>query len=61
MMPRDGMVETAPTMLALDFYDGVIEGIGRNVIGYDEAYFTMLAWDDRTCACSQSCRWSTER
>ena len=46
MMPRDGMVETAPPMLALDFYDGVIEGIGRNVLGYDEAYFTMLAWDD---------------
>lgn len=40
------MVETAPTMLAFDFYDGVIEGIGRKILCYDEAYFTMLAWDD---------------
>ena len=45
-MTRDGMVETAPTMLAFDFHDGVIEGIGRNVPCYEEAYFTMLAWDD---------------
>lgn len=46
MMPREVMVETAPTMIAFDFYDGVIEGIGRNILCYDEAYFTMLAWDD---------------
>jgi len=35
-----------PTMLALGFYDGVTEGVGRNVAGESDAYFTMLAWDE---------------
>ena len=35
-----------PTMLAFDFHDGVIEGVGRNLMDESEAYFTMLAWDD---------------
>jgi hypothetical protein len=46
MMPRDAMVEAAPIMLAFDFYDGVIEGLSRNILCHDEAYFSMLAWDD---------------
>lgn len=33
-------------MLALDFHDGVIEGVWRNALDESDAYFTMLAWDD---------------
>jgi hypothetical protein len=35
-----------PTMLVMDFYDGDIEGVGLNVMGESEVYFSMLAWDE---------------
>ena len=33
-------------MIAFDYYDGVLEGVCRDLQGMREAYFTLIAWDE---------------
>jgi hypothetical protein len=33
-------------MIAFDYYDGVLEGVCRDLHGMREAYFTLIAWDE---------------
>ena|SRR5688572_2329420 len=34
-----------PDILALDYYDGALEGFGRRVLDGHDVYFTFVAWD----------------
>ena len=33
-------------MIAFNYYDGVLEGVCRDLHGMREAYFTLIAWDE---------------
>ena len=33
-------------LIAFDYYDGVLEGVCRDLHGMREAYFTLIAWDE---------------